>query len=268
MSVGAAIVKKKLQAVYANLHTDQERDSFMQRYHDVISSFGGKNSYDSDNRPLLIMRSNLCASGYDVDGTEQPSLGQFYVRCQQTYKHSVPRIFVPRHGTILTLALVRFPPIFFFQAEDGIRDYKVTGVQTCALPISGIRPDFICLSKGLTGGTLALSAVLTTETVYAAFYDDSVARGFLHSHSYTGNPLACRAALATLELFEQTDAINANLALAQRLDGAFAPLNQHARVRHARRQGMIWAWDVQTSLPDFSRRYSAEIGRASCRERV
>jgi len=122
---------------------------------------------------------------------------------------------------------------------------------------AGIRPDFICLSKGLTGGTLALSAVLTTETVYAAFYDDSVARGFLHSHSYTGNPLACRAALATLELFEQTDAINANLALAQRLDGAFTPLNQHARVRHARRQGMIWAWDVQTSLPDFSRRYSA-----------
>ncbi|MBJ2139495.1 adenosylmethionine--8-amino-7-oxononanoate transaminase [Delftia acidovorans] len=122
---------------------------------------------------------------------------------------------------------------------------------------AGIRPDFICLSKGLTGGTLALSAVLTTETVYAAFYDDSVARGFLHSHSYTGNPLACRAALATLELFEQTDAINANIALAQRLDGAFTPLNQHARVRHARRQGMIWAWDVQTSLPDFSRRYSA-----------
>jgi adenosylmethionine-8-amino-7-oxononanoate aminotransferase len=99
--------------------------------------------------------------------------------------------------------------------------------------------------------------VLATDEVYDAFYADDVARAFLHSHSYTGNPLACRAALATLELFEQTDAINANLALAQRLDGAFAPLNQHARVRHARRQGMIWAWDVQTSLPDFSRRYSA-----------
>ncbi|CAB5687547.1 Adenosylmethionine-8-amino-7-oxononanoate aminotransferase [Delftia tsuruhatensis] len=122
---------------------------------------------------------------------------------------------------------------------------------------AGIRPDFICLSKGLTGGTLALSAVLTTEAVYAAFYDDSVARGFLHSHSYTGNPLACRAALATLELFDQTDAIAANLSLAQRLDAAFAPLNQHGRVRHARRQGMIWAWDVQTPLPDFSRRYHA-----------
>src|SRR5215475_13500411 len=66
-----------LQAAYANLQTDQERDYFMQRYHDVISSFGGKTSYDADNRPLLVMRSNLWASGYDVDGTDQTSLGQF-----------------------------------------------------------------------------------------------------------------------------------------------------------------------------------------------
>src|SRR5438094_4776531 len=65
-------------------------DYFMQRYHDVISSFGGKTSYDADNRPLLVMRSNLWASGYDVDGTDQTSLGQFSGRVQQTYKHSVP----------------------------------------------------------------------------------------------------------------------------------------------------------------------------------
>src|SRR5438270_12899252 len=77
-------------SAYANLHTDQERDYFMQRYHDVISSFGGKTSYDADNRPLLVMRSNLWASGYDVDGTDQTSLGQFSGRVQQTYKHSVP----------------------------------------------------------------------------------------------------------------------------------------------------------------------------------
>src|SRR4051812_50064766 len=89
-----------LQAAYANLHTDQERDYFMQRYHDVISSFGGKTSYDADNRPLLVMRSNLWESGYDVDGTDQTSLGQFSGRVQQTYKHSVPRFFVPEHGKI------------------------------------------------------------------------------------------------------------------------------------------------------------------------
>src|SRR5579884_4536595 len=99
-----------LQAAYANSHTDHERDSFMQRYHDVISSFGGKTSYDADKRPLLVMRSNLWASGYDVDGTDQTSLGQFSGRDQQTYKHSVPRFFVPEHGTMFTLALIRFPP--------------------------------------------------------------------------------------------------------------------------------------------------------------
>src|SRR5205823_8163432 len=70
---------------------------FRSRYHDVISSFGGKTSYDADNRPLLVMRSNLWASGYDVDGTDQTSLGQFSGRVQQTYKHSVPRFFVPEH---------------------------------------------------------------------------------------------------------------------------------------------------------------------------
>ena len=63
---------------------------------------------------------------------------------------------------------------------------------------AGIRPDFLCLSKGLTGGYLPLSAVLTTETIYDAFYDEYVKlNAFLHSHSYTGNPLACAAALAT-----------------------------------------------------------------------
>ncbi len=120
---------------------------------------------------------------------------------------------------------------------------------------AGIRPDFICLSKGLTGGTLPLSAVLTTDAVYAAFYDDDAARGFLHSHSYTGNPLACRAAVATLELFEQLDQLVANRQLARKISAAFAGLNAHPRVSNARQQGMIWAWDIDSVLPDFAQRY-------------
>src|SRR2546430_2411684 len=86
------------QGPYANLHTDQERDYYMQRYHDVISAFGGKSSYDADNRPLLVMRSNIWASGYDVDGTDQTSLGQFFFRVQQPHKHSPPRPPAPEHG--------------------------------------------------------------------------------------------------------------------------------------------------------------------------
>ena len=120
---------------------------------------------------------------------------------------------------------------------------------------AGITPDFICLSKGLTGGTLPLSAVLTTDVVYQAFYGSDAARAFLHSHSYTGNPLACRAALATLELFEQLDALQRNQATAERISTAFAPLTAHPRVRHARHLGMVWAWDIDTTLPDFAQRY-------------
>jgi len=122
---------------------------------------------------------------------------------------------------------------------------------------AGIRPDLICLSKGLTGGTLALSAVLCTDAIYDAFYDDRTVRGFLHSHSYTGNPLACRAALATLEIFDQRDWLLHNRATASSLTTLCEPIAQHAKVKAARQLGMIWAFDVDTDDPTFSRRYHA-----------
>ncbi|MDB5819904.1 MAG: bioA [Rhizobacter sp.] len=121
---------------------------------------------------------------------------------------------------------------------------------------AGVRPDFLCLSKGLTGGTLPLSAVLTTDEIHRAFQGGHVGHAFLHSHSYGGNPLACRAALATLDLFEQTDALRLNETTGDRLARAFEALSRHPRVRHSRRQGMILAWDVETRLPDFSSRYA------------
>ena len=119
---------------------------------------------------------------------------------------------------------------------------------------AGVRPDFICLSKGLTGGYLPLSAVLTTDAVYAAFYDDDSARGFLHSHSYTGNALACRAALATLDLLDDA-ALQRNRETAARLSDAARVLDAHPSLVHARRLGMIWAWDVLSDDPLFARRY-------------
>ena len=119
---------------------------------------------------------------------------------------------------------------------------------------AGIRPDFICLSKGLTGGTLPLSAVLTTDAVYEAFYDERVARGFLHSHSYTGNPLACRAALAVLDVFEREPVLERNRETATRLTRLAEPITRHPRVTHARQLGMLWAWDIATDDPGFSSR--------------
>jgi len=119
-------------------------------------------------------------------------------------------------------------------------------------------PDFMCLSKGLTGGYLPLSCVLTTDDVYAAFYDDDVARGFLHSHSYTGNPLACRAALAVLDIFRDDDVIAANVQRAARWRALLQPVADHPRVRDFRQRGMIVAWEVDSARDDFARWCFAE----------
>ena len=108
-----------------------------------------------------------------------------------------------------------------------------------------ISPDFICLSKGLTGGYLPLSAVLTSDTVYQAFYDDyQNLTAFLHSHSYTGNALGCRAALATIGLFQQQDVLGNNRRLAAAMAKAVERFQDHPNVAEVRQTGMIVAIEL------------------------
>lgn len=130
---------------------------------------------------------------------------------------------------------------------------------------AGIWPDFLCLSKGISGGYLPLSLVMVREHIYQAFYDDDVRRGFLHSHSYTGNPLACRAALETLAIFRDEDVLACNRRFAHTMDAALQPLAQDPRIAHFRRTGMIWACDAVLDDPaaagDFSRRFAHEAAR-------
>jgi adenosylmethionine---8-amino-7-oxononanoate aminotransferase len=128
--------------------------------------------------------------------------------------------------------------------------------QTCTEK-QGCRPDFICLSKGITGGYLPLSVVLTKDEIYQAFYDDKVAKGFLHSHSYTGNPLACSAALATLSIFETDLVIQKNRETSnfiwQQMQAALNIHKQDLPTQYLRRQGMIFAVDVITKNLNFAR---------------
>ena len=110
---------------------------------------------------------------------------------------------------------------------------------------ASITPDFMCLSKGLTGGYLPLSAVLTTDQVYQAFYDDyQNLTAFLHSHSYTGNALACRAGLATLEIFQQQPIIDNNKHLAITMAKVAARFHDHPNVVEVRQTGMILAIEL------------------------
>ncbi len=108
-----------------------------------------------------------------------------------------------------------------------------------------ITPDFMCLSKGLTGGYLPLSVTMTTDTIYEAFYDDyDTLKAFLHSHSYTGNALACRAALATLDIFEQDNVIENNRALASYMKQSTAHFTDHPHVAEVRQTGMVLAIEM------------------------
>jgi adenosylmethionine-8-amino-7-oxononanoate aminotransferase len=109
-----------------------------------------------------------------------------------------------------------------------------------------ISPDFMTLSKGLTGGYLPLSVVMTTDDVYNAFYCDyNEHKAFLHSHSYTGNPLACAAALATMEIFEQNDVLGENekkrLYIIEKLEMFLGLQN----VKEIRQQGMVTAIELK-----------------------
>ncbi len=121
-----------------------------------------------------------------------------------------------------------------------------------------IRPDLLCLSKGITGGFLPLSVVLAGDEIYSAFYHDEIARGFLHSHSYSGNPLACRAALAVLDIFDDENVLAVNRDKSTRLSALAQEIARHRAVRHFRNTGMIWAFDIDSADPLAGRRFYLE----------
>ncbi len=133
---------------------------------------------------------------------------------------------------------------------------------------AAIRPDFLCLSKALTAGYLPMSVVLTTETIYQTFYGPyATMKGFMHSHSYTGNALAAAVALASLKIFTDEAIVhnNRNLSLelgrgAQRLPSQY--------LKHLRQTGMILAFDLcDASGQDFhpSERRGLQLHQAALR---
>lgn len=129
-------------------------------------------------------------------------------------------------------------------------------------------PDFLCLSKGISAGYLPLSLVMTTDKIYSAFYDDEVTRGFLHSHSYTGNPMACRAALAMLDIFESQNVLARNRMTAARLNELLQPVYADTRIRNYRNRGMIWAFDAIIADAEKAATFSRRFHEAALRHEL
>lgn len=114
---------------------------------------------------------------------------------------------------------------------------------------SATAPDILCLSKGLSGGCLPLAVTLATEAIYQAFYSDDATKAFYHGHSYTGNPLACATALASLQLLERPQqAFRSMESWHRRYLQQY--LQEHPRVEKIRTCGTIMALEVITNESD------------------
>ncbi len=132
---------------------------------------------------------------------------------------------------------------------------------------AAIAPDLMTLSKGLTGGYLPLALTLASDAIYEAFYSDySEGKSFLHSHSYTANPLACTAANATLDLFEQEQTLKANRALIAQMADRLSELAKHPLIANARQRGMIAACEIEGFEP--ADRINLQIYRYALKEGV
>ena len=192
--------------------------------------------------------------------------GQSAAGCAEDAADALARLLDDHHGEICALILEprvqcaggmrMHDPVFlkrarelcdvhgvFLIADEIAVGFGRTGTMF-ACEQAGVMPDLLCLSKGLTGGFLPLAAVLATQTIYDGFLDDSRERAFLHSHSYTGNPLACAAALASLDIFASDDVLARNLGTAAKMASLAAPLADHPHVADVRQAGMIVAFEL------------------------
>ena len=116
---------------------------------------------------------------------------------------------------------------------------------------AGVSPDFLCLSKGITGGYLPLSVTLTTDQVYETFYDEYASmKAFLHSHSYTGNPLACAVAVEVLKIFEEEEVLSSLAPKTALLDRQAQRFESLPHVGEFRRCGMVAAVEMVRGKAD------------------
>lgn len=228
--------------------------------------------------PLLIQSAQVPSPDFRLAEAGE-SAEAFALRCAAKLEaylaehHAELAAFIIEPLVQCAAGMGMYPPVYLSKVHEICSKYEVhliadeiavgfgrTGTMF-ACEQGSIKPDFICLSKGITGGYLPLSVVLTTDEIYQAFYHDATVRGFLHSHSYTGNPLACSAALATLAIFETDDVVRKNRDTSAQIVAKMQVLTD-LPIKHLRHQGMIFAFDVVTQNTQFAKQsYQAGVAQ-------
>ncbi len=226
LSLGdVALYKRVYEPLLIDVITVQSPDSFNRET--------GESEHDYAKRMFVCMEEALQLHGDEVCAVIVEPL----VQCAGNM-----RMYAPNYLTLLRKACDRYGVHLI--ADEIAVGFGRTGTMF-ACEQANVSPDFMCLSKGLTGGYLPLSVVLTTDQIYDAFYDDyENLTAFLHSHSYTGNPLGCAAALATLNIFKTEDVIESNKALIEEFTKQCARFYNHPNVGDVRQHGMIIAVEL------------------------
>ncbi|MDZ4098514.1 MAG: adenosylmethionine--8-amino-7-oxononanoate transaminase [Methylophilaceae bacterium] len=224
--------------------------------------------------PLLIQSAQMPSPDWRL-ATQGETAEQYALRCAEALEkyiaahHEELAAFIIEPLVQCAAGMAMYSTVYLQKARGICNRYNVhliadeiavgfgrTGTMF-ACEQAAIKPDFICLSKGITGGYLPLSVTLCTDDIYQAFYDDSIAKGFLHSHSYTGNPLACAAALASLDIFEQDGVLKTNRQKSIYMKRKLQQLLADAPIQNLRQIGMIAAFEVTSKKADFQQKFYA-----------
>jgi len=220
-------------ALYKDIYAPLLMDVLTAPSPDASAAEPGESAEDVAHRQIVPMRALLARHAEEIAGVIVEPL----VQCAGEM-----RMYHPSYLKLLREACDEFGVHLI--ADEIAVGFGRTGT-LFACEQAGISPDLMCVSKGLTGGYLPLSITLAGEEIYDAFYDEyAKLRAFLHSHSYTGNALACAVARETLRIFAEEPVIERNRGLAAHLARAAAPLADHPHVAGIRQTGMILALDM------------------------
>jgi adenosylmethionine-8-amino-7-oxononanoate aminotransferase len=135
-------------------------------------------------------------------------------------------------------------------ADEVMTGFGRTGKNFASVYLAST-PDIICLSKGITGGFLPLSVTICTEEIYKAFYADEASKALFHGHSYTANPVACAAALASLEILKRPETQQQIKMIEQEHDSFLQHVKENSFIKCVRQTGTILAIELNT-LEDTS----------------
>jgi adenosylmethionine-8-amino-7-oxononanoate aminotransferase len=227
--------------------------AFEHAYHgDTVGtmSAGARGVFNDAYAPLLF---EVVRLPFPAPGREQETLDVLKVVAKDAAALLVEPLILGAGGmhiyppeVLRALAIICRRNGALLVADEVMTGFGRTGT-LFACQQAGISPDILCLAKGLTGGSLPLAATLCSEEIFAAHYSTDRGRTFFHSSSFTANPIACAAARANLEIWQDEPVAERVAALAARQDERLAPFRKNARFENVRRLGTIAALDLKVS---------------------